>query len=369
MDQDQDKHLNEDEKSLLRSVSFNRIIIPVVIGIGVVLFLVIRQLDLSELSNFRWDFVTLGWLSLAVLMYVIRHLFYAYRLYHITDKAFSFWKCIELIVIWEFSSAISPTSVGGSGVAFLLLSQERLPGEKTVTAVLYTMVLDTIFLMAGIIILALMFGPVSIRPFATHFSELNVYGITLISVIAFMFTYGSIIYYGLFINPKTIKNMLLFFSRFKLLGRFRENLANTADNVVTASHELRKRDSKFHLKSFFYTAMSWTTRFVALNFIILALIKDTPGDLWDHIIIFIRSMAMYEITAFSPTPGGAGVAEYLFGGFFSDYIPESLGSLVALIWRLITYYPYLIAGAVIIPIWIRGLIVRRRREENSTHVE
>lgn len=69
---------------------------------------------------------------------------------------------------------------------------------------------------------------------------------------------------------------------------------------------------------------------------------------------------MYVITAFSPTPGGAGIAEYLFGGFFSDYIPESVGSLVALIWRLITYYPYLILGAIIIPIWIRGIIVKRR---------
>lgn len=361
---DHDKHLNEDEKSLLKSVSFNRIMWPVILGVGVVLLLVIRQLDLSSLVSVRWDVITLGWLSLAVLMYVARHLFYAYRLYHITDKAFTFWKCIELIVIWEFASAISPTSVGGAGVAFLLLSQERLPGEKTVTAVLYTMVLDTLFLMLGMIVMALIFGPISIRPGAESFAGLEAYGITLISVLFFMLAYGFLFYYGLFINPNSTRRMLLFFSKIRILKRFKANLRKTAVTVVIASKELKSRNLRFHAISFFTTAGAWTTRFMALNFIILALIKGTPGGLLDHAIIFTRGLAMHIITSFSPTPGGAGVAEYLFGGFYSDYIPEGLGSLVALIWRLISYYPYLIAGAIIIPIWIRQLIIRRRRDEN-----
>ena len=35
-----------------------------------------------------------------------------------SDYAFSWPKAIQLIVIWEFSTAVSPTSVGGAGVAF-----------------------------------------------------------------------------------------------------------------------------------------------------------------------------------------------------------------------------------------------------------
>ena len=161
--------------------------------------------------------------------------------------------------------------------------------------------------------------------------------------------------------------MLFGLSKIKFLGRFKDNLRKTAVNVVIASEELKRKSLKFHIISFLTTAGAWTTRFLALNFIILALIKDTPGGIWNHIIIFTRAFAMHIITSFSPTPGGAGVAEYLFGGFFSDYIPSGLGSLVALIWRLITYYPYLIAGAIIIPIWIRNLILRRKRGENAVY--
>ena len=41
-----------------------------------------------------------------------------------TDNEFSWPKSMELIVLWEFASAVSPTSIGGSGVALFLLAQE-----------------------------------------------------------------------------------------------------------------------------------------------------------------------------------------------------------------------------------------------------
>jgi uncharacterized membrane protein YbhN (UPF0104 family) len=48
--------------------------------------------------------------------------------------------------------------------------------------------------------------------------------------------------------------------------------------------------------------------------------------------------------------------EFMFSGFFSDYISEGLGSVAALLWRLITYYPYLILGIIIIPNWLRRIM-------------
>ena len=71
---------------------------------------------------------------------------------------------------------------------------------------------------------------------------------------------------------------------------------------------------------------------------------------------------MYAVTAFSPTPGGSGIAEIVFGGFYSDFISKGLSTLAAIFWRLITYYPYLIIGVIIIPNWIRKVINRRRHK-------
>jgi glycosyltransferase 2 family protein len=66
----------------------------------------------------------------------------------------------------------------------------------------------------------------------------------------------------------------------------------------------------------------------------------------------------------SPTPGGSGFAEVILGRYISDTIPAGLdhaGSLalaVAIIWRIISYYPYLIIGASIIPGWIQKKFIR-----------
>jgi glycosyltransferase 2 family protein len=65
----------------------------------------------------------------------------------------------------------------------------------------------------------------------------------------------------------------------------------------------------------------------------------------------------------SPTPGGSGIAEYFFPVFLREYIAGPAGDLttiVALTWRLITYYPYLIIGAFILPFWLRRVYLGRR---------
>ena len=82
---------------------------------------------------------------------------------------------------------------------------------------------------------------------------------------------------------------------------------------------------------------------------------------------------MYVITQFSPTPGGSGVMELLFSGFFSDYVTQGVGSVGALLWRLITYYPYLLIGVIVIPTWLRRIMRLKKQElkdlEDSKDVE
>ena len=70
----------------------------------------------------------------------------------------------------------------------------------------------------------------------------------------------------------------------------------------------------------------------------------------------------------APTPGGRGFAEYIFTNFRSGVIPVGAAiqigtaAVSALLWRLVTYYPYLIMGAVILPRWLRNSFTKK----NST---
>jgi glycosyltransferase 2 family protein len=56
----------------------------------------------------------------------------------------------------------------------------------------------------------------------------------------------------------------------------------------------------------------------------------------------------------SPTPGGSGVAEWAFGELLTTFASSAalLGAM-AVIWRLISYFPYLLIGSVLFPRWLK----------------
>jgi len=350
---------------MLESIKLSRIIPPILIGLAVVIWMMYRQLDLDQMSDIDWGSRVGFWVLMAMLAYVMRHFFYSWRMRIMTDNEFSWPKSIEMIVLWEFASAVSPTTVGGSGVALFLLAQEKLSTAKTVSVVLYSMVLDTLFFVVSLPLLYFFLGATMIRPGMTSLTDLDGFGYTFFGVILFMFIYGAVFFYGLFINPKAIKSLILFFSRLGILKRFKSDLEKTANDVVQTSNELQKKTMGYHTKAVLSTSGAWIFRFLAINCIIIAFVATTPIDFYNQILIAARAETMHVTTSFTPTPGGAGVAEYLFGGYFIDYVSEGIASLVALVWRIVTYYSYLIGGAIIIPIWIREVMIRRKKDASQ----
>lgn len=332
----------------------SRIILPVLIGVGVVAYLFWRQFDAEEFARIDWTGRLALLLGVALLLAIVRHLAYAARLRVISHGAFSWWKCIELIFLWEFSSAVSPTSLGGSAVAFFLLSREKLSLAKTTTVVLYTIVLDSSFMLLTLPFLYLAFGPGIMRPGAATFAEAGVWGQFFLLAYLGMTAYTGLFFYGLFIGPHRVKRFLGALTAFRWLKRFRRRAIILSNEFILASGELRNEHSSFHFKSLVHTFIAWTTRFFLLSAIIVAFIPTIPVDFVTQMELYARLQTMFFVIAFSPTPGGAGLIELLFGGFLTDYVSSgTISTIISSVWRFISYYVYLLAGAVLIPGWLR----------------
>ena len=69
-----------------------RIILPILIGVGVVAFLFYRQFDPAEWAQISWTIHTLAWVGLSIGLLVVRHLAYAMRLYILSERDFTFRK-------------------------------------------------------------------------------------------------------------------------------------------------------------------------------------------------------------------------------------------------------------------------------------
>ena len=71
-------------------------------------------------------------------------------------------------------------------------------------------------------------------------------------------------------------------------------------------------------------------------------------------IIIAKQLILWIFMLISPTPGGSGVAEYAFGELMGVFSQSTLLIIfIALLWRLISYFPYLIIGSILLPIWLR----------------
>ncbi len=356
---------NGDEEKVLNSIKTSRIVIPLLLGIGVILLLVWKQFDIDEFNKINWGGRVLYFTLLAIFTYLVRHLVLSYRLKVLSNDHFSLAKSTELITIWEFASAVSPTSIGGSAVSLFLLAQEKLSAAKTVALVVYSIVADSIFFIVSLPILYFMLGPESIRPDASSFSDLGGYGLTFILVYIFIVLYGALFTFGI-LQPRLIKGIIKSIAKIPFLKRFEASINKTAEDIIISSKEITAQPFGFHFKVFVTTFIAWVLRFFAITLVIMALVSGIEfSNGHDQLLLYARSEIMHSITQFSPTPGGAGVTELLFGGFYSDYISSGISSLVALLWRLVTYYPYLIIGAFIIPNWIRKIWIRRRQDRTT----
>ncbi len=51
--------------------------------------------------------------------------------------------------------------------------------------------------------------------------------------------------------------------------------------------------------------------------------------------------------------GGAGLSEWLFSEYYGDMVGTAgMALILAVFWRLITYYLYLLIGALVVPSWL-----------------
>lgn len=351
----------KEEKKALRSFDLTKAILPVLIGVAVVAFMFFRQFDYHEFQKIDWSGTTMLFLAVALLFLVGRITFYALRLRILSDHAFSFLKCVQLIFIWEFSSAVSPTNVGGSAVALFILSQEKIGAAKTTAIVIYTIVLDTLFFLLCIPLWVLVFGANVLGPGKEAFGGWQV---TLLSAYAIMFLYGLFFSYGLFVRPQSLRRLSLYLSRRKLLKRFRRNLEQLGEDIVVTSKALLKRNAKYHLQAFLTTTGAWSCRFFLIISLIMGITKSVPFHLNAIMELYARIQTMFVMMALTPTPGGAGLAELLFGSILSDYVPKGISLVVASIWRLMAYYFFLFMGIIIIPQWLR-MIIKQRKDKKT----
>ncbi|MCB0802452.1 MAG: flippase-like domain-containing protein [Flavobacteriales bacterium] len=341
----------ENNPKALKLFSPVRIWITIIIGLAVASYMLVRSFDIENFRVIEWTWYSSFWIFIALLMMAIRDLAYMYRIRVLTDNQISWRNSFDTIMLWEFASAITPSVVGGSGVAIYIVNKEGVSMGRSTAVVMITAMLDELFyiIMVPVIILAVGFSdlfPVAMQKEIFGYT-LGTEGIFIVGY-SFIVFLTSVISYAIFFRPRGFKWILLQIFRLPFLRKWRFAAAATGDEIIITSNELKGKPFRFWAKAFSATFFSWTARFWVVNFLILAFVAVD-----EHLLIYARQLVMWVIMLISPTPGGTGVAELAFSGFLKDFIPLGLAATLAVLWRLVSYYPYLFIGAIILPKWIK----------------
>lgn len=351
------------QKKIREFFRVRRIVVPVILGLGVAGFLLFRNFDADAFDQINWTPRSYFYLFMSLLLMVVRTTAYMYRLRVLTDGQLSWRRTFDVIMLWEFASAVTPSVIGGSAVALFILYREGISMGRTTAIVLVTAFLDELFYILMVPILFMLVGHEQLFTSGGEYVMMNTrFGTQGIFVIGYVFILmlTTIIVYGVFINPRGTKWILLNIFRLPILRRWRPKAAETGNEIIITSRELKGKPVSFWLKAFAGTFVSWTARFWVVNMLIMAFV-----GYGDQLLIYGRQLIMWVILLISPTPGGSGVAEIAFSGFLGDFIPAGLTPAMGLMWRLISYYPFLFIGAIILPAWLKRVYAPRPKTQTA----
>lgn len=345
----------KEKKNLEKKISAKKVIIPAVIGVLAVFLMLFYQIKGKNVSFdvINFTYLTVLFLFVAALFMMLRDIGYMWRFKILSENKVSWFQAFRVIMLWEFTSAISPSAIGGTSVAIVFVHKEGISVGKSTAIVMATSFLDEMYFLFMFPIMVFAVGPETLFTigsasglnFANQFFYFAVIGYAL------KFAYILFLSYGLFINPVIIKKTILAIFSLKPLRRWRNDARRAGLDIISNSKELKRKSFGFWFKASFTTFISWTSRYWVVNAIFIAFFAMKNH----HILLFAKQLVMWVMMLVSPTPGGSGFSEYIFSEYLSDFMPQVAGIAIitAFVWRLLTYYPYLIAGVIIGPKWLK----------------
>ena len=345
------------------SFSFWKVILPVVIGISVVVWMFIhdaKKENLAEIwGSIHFDARAIFCILLAFLFMFGRDFGMSWRFRALTDRELRWRSAFEVDLLCEFTSCVTPSAVGGSSMGMVFLNTKGIEFGRATTLMMTTLFLDELFFVLSCPIIVLL-TPASELFSATGGAFGHGIRITFWIVYAILFLWTLVLFSGIIWRPEWVKKVLGKVTMWRFLNKWHDKALELGDNMINTSKELRTKPFRFWLEVFGGTALTWTSRYLVVNALFLGFVATADPYQW---IIFAKEFVLWVVLMVSPTPGGSGLSEWLFSEYYGNLVSTAgLALILAVFWRIISYYVYLFIGAIIIPGWLKNSVKKMKKQ-------
>lgn len=323
--------------------------LPIVIGVGVVVWLFLKDFNPAALSMLTFDTRTVLSLAACLLFVFGRDFGLAWRFRTITDGRLSWRRAFRVDLMCAFTSAITPSAVGGSALAIFYLNREGIKVGQATTLTLTTLFLDEMFFVVfcPILVLVLPIGEL----FGTTTGNVFLESVKVIFwlVYAGIVAWAAILFIGILARPEWLERTVIKIFSLRWLRRWKEGAVRMTSGMRATSSWVKGQSKRWWLNVFGATTLSWFSRYLVVNALFFGFVPAAS-----QLLVFGRQFVVWVVLMISPTPGGSGVSEWLFTNYYGDMIGDLSAALViAMIWRVVSYYIYLVAGVCLLPSYFK----------------
>ena len=314
---------------------------------GIVLYFSLKdnfEVTINEIKNINY-----AWFLLAVLFIVIYWLFRTLSIHEFVisfKKDFKFFHSFKMMMTTIFFDGVTPFSSGGQPLQVYYLKNHGVPMVNGTNIAIQNFIVYQIALVLLGVIAIISNSVFNIFPSDSILKKL----VTLGFIINLLVTLGlfSVAFLKKF-NKFICKLIINILSKLKII-KDKEKKTEEFNKYVLefnlGAKELVK-NKKLFLKGILYNIAALFSYYAIPLIILFAMGDFTSVNLF---LTIITSAYVMLIGSFVPIPGGSGGLEYGFIAFFGNFVSGGKLTAAMLIWRFITYYLGIIAGAVIMNI-------------------
>ena len=327
---------------------FFRILLPIGIGLGVTYWLFRKEFRPEVWHQIRFTGQSIVSLLVAFCLMLGRDFWLSWRFRWLCrPDRLGWWQAVRVNLLCEFTSAVTPSAVGGSGFIPVFLKGEGIPAGKGTAVTLSTLFLDELYFVLLFPVFFFFFPARALFGSSIHLTP--VFRLVFILVYIAIAAWTLFLYLALFRRPDWVSRFIRRLFRLRWLRRWESSAEGMAADLQTSAAQLKQFSLFFWIQAFLGTAAAWTCRYL------VACALFAPFLPWqEEPLIFARQWVLWIVLMISPTPGGSGVGEYVFSAYYSDLLANaSLLLIITCCWRLVTYYVYLLAGISLLPGWLR----------------
>jgi uncharacterized protein (TIRG00374 family) len=295
---------------------------------------VIRQVCTTEILFLLIALALLfiNWLARASMMYLMIRKF---------NKDYKYWQAVKLIMITNLFHAITPFGTGGEPVQVYFISKDGVDVPTATTVVLKKIIIFQLTL--------LMYGLASIT--ANYFFHIFDKVVLLRNLVIVGFVSNTFLLLFTFLLSSN-KNMNQKISKFIMKAVFfrkseeekqikKEKWDNYLNDFHNSAVALRGSKLEF-LKLLGISIFEVGVHYLIPLFLVRAVVGYFPMGILTTIV---ATNYVILSTGFIPIPGASGGREYTFVAFFGAFISGASLTATMLLWRFLTYYFAIFAGA------------------------